>query len=70
MVRLHIPDTLLERRIPMDENQSPNQDLSRQTVYDDYNDYDDYDQPRAQGLWTIEVAIDRSSSNDPSSLSN
>jgi hypothetical protein len=42
----------------------------RKTVYDDDNDYNDYDDPRAQGLWTIEAAIDRSSANDPLSLSN
>jgi hypothetical protein len=30
MVRLHIPDTLLERRIPTDEDQSTKEALSRQ----------------------------------------
>jgi hypothetical protein len=35
------------------------------TVYDDYDDYNDYDDLRAQGLWTIEAAIGKSSANDP-----
>jgi hypothetical protein len=41
-----------------------------QTVYDDDNDYNDYDDLSAQGLWTIEAAIDRSSAYDPTSLSD
>jgi hypothetical protein len=40
-------------------------DTIPQTNYDDYNDYHDYDDFRAQVLWTIEAAIDKSSANDP-----
>jgi len=42
-----------------------------QTAYNyyDYNDYNDYDDLRAQVLWTIEPAINKSSANDLSTLS-
>jgi hypothetical protein len=40
-----------------------------QTAYDDHNDYNDYDVLRAQVLCTIEPAIDKSSANDPLTLS-
>jgi len=40
-----------------------------QTDYDDYDDYSDYDYLRAQALWTIEAAINKSSANDPLTLS-
>ena len=32
----------------------------------DYNDYNDYDDLRAQVLWTIEAAIDKSNTNGDS----
>jgi hypothetical protein len=41
-----------------------------QTAYDDDNDFNDDDDFRAQGLWTMEAAMERSSANDPLSLSD
>jgi hypothetical protein len=38
-------------------------DTIPQTDYDYYDDYSDYDYLRAQVLWTIEAAIDKSNSN-------
>jgi hypothetical protein len=39
-----------------------------QTAYD-YNDHNDYDDLRAQVLWTIEPAINKSSANELPTLS-
>jgi hypothetical protein len=62
----------LRRYIAQREGNSRLQtDTIPQTAYDyyDYNDYNDYDDLRAQVLWTIEPAIDKSSANDPLTLS-
>jgi hypothetical protein len=40
-------------------------DTILQTNYQDNNDYHGYDYLSAQGLWKIEAAIDKSSSNHP-----
>jgi len=46
-------------------------DTILQTAYDysNYRDYNDYDDLRAQVLWTIELAINKSSANELSTLS-
>jgi len=44
-------------------------DTLPQTNFDNSNDYYNYDDLRAQGLWTIDVAIDKSSVNNHLTLS-